>query len=527
MHTIETMSQEKKVATHITFDEAGFTILKHNLTPTQWALQDAGYINLSMDAPTDDPTNDPYADPIAIPITKHKDPTGIPTANPPMEETLLVQLLSNHARLPIRSTPELAGLHLFSAATVTITPNTQQLIPTDISICPPPGTYCQILPRSGLVLKHCVTTRAGTIDRDYCGNVQVILHNSGQDPFTVAKGDRIAQLVTYYVATPTPVAVNSLSQTTRSNNGFGSISVHTAAPYTTPYKDSNTPADTIPADAPTNAPIKTPAITQTPDSTDDINTGQDTTSNRVCYLHSAPTAILQHDGRIPYNIWLSQDPFQSRISIQLDVKGDHDTLGLKCTATPHGKLQLLDMAPDTPAIKLPRWRSTLKRALLLTVDNKPVSSLAELQVTITEARSKQLLKINLVFATISSPAIHPTEGSLHLYYDQLNVIGKHLKTLKTETAASAMTHSDQDAHIRLAHQSHLNEAPISLDPDLGKFLTWKEIEKHPDLPQWKTSRYKMLDDYMNQGMFSKPMPKPDKANIHHMLWRYFMKLDGT
>jgi hypothetical protein len=191
---------------------------------------------------------------------------------------------------------------------------------------------------------------------------------------------------------------------------------------------------------------------------------------------------LQHDGRIPYNIWLSQDPFQSRISIQLDVKGDHDTLGLKCTATPHGKLQLLDMAPDTPAIKLPQWRSTLKQALLLTMYNKPVSSLAELQATIAEAHSKQLLKINLVFATISSPAIHPTEGSLDLYYDQLNVIGKHLKTLKTETAASASTHSDQDAHIRLAHQSHLNEAPISLDPDLGKFLTWKEMEKHPDLP---------------------------------------------
>jgi hypothetical protein len=198
-----------------------------------------------------------------------------------------------------------------------------------------------------------VTTRAGTIDRDYRGNVQVILHNSGQDPFTVAKGDRIAQLVTYYVATPTLVAVNLLSQTTRGNNGFGSTGVHTAAPNMTPYKDSNTPADTIPADAPTNAPIKTPAITQTPDSTDDINTGQDTTSNRVCYLHSATTAILQHDGIIPYNIWLSQDPFQSRISIQLDVKGDHDTLSVKCTATPHGKLQLLDMAPGTPAIKLP------------------------------------------------------------------------------------------------------------------------------------------------------------------------------
>jgi hypothetical protein len=158
--------------------------------------------------------------------------------------------------------------------------------------------------------------------------------------------------------------------------------------------------------------------------------GKDIKSNRVCHLHSATTAILQHDGIIPYNIWLSQDPFQSRISIQLDVKGDHDTLRLKCTATPHGKLQLLDMAPGTPAVKLPRWRSTLKCALLLTVDNKPVSSLAELQTTIAEARSKQLLELNLVFATISSPAIHPTEGSLHLYYDQLNIIGKHLKTLK-------------------------------------------------------------------------------------------------
>jgi len=55
----------------------------------------------------------------------------------------------------------------------------------------------------------------------------------------------------------------------------------------------------------------------------------------------------------------------------------------------------------------------------------------------------------------------------------------------------------------------------------------KELKRRPDWPKWRQARYTMLDSYHSQGMFSEPMPTPAKANIHHMLWRYTMKMCGT
>jgi len=495
----DTTSGKIKIGTHITFDEAGFTLPRQSLTPTQRALQDTG-----------------YAQPIHRP-TPHETTTTELSAND--EDTLLVQLLSNNARLPVRSTPESAGLDLFSATTMTLPPHSQHTVPTDITICPPPGTCCQILPRRGLLVKHNIETKAGTIDRDYRGNVLVVMANTSDTAFEIQQGDRIAQLITYYIATPRPQVITSLSDTLRGTGGFGSIRVKIHAAPNTNH-----------AQAPSLTPTGEPSIDAAPH----INPSGDPPDAHQVYLrniHVATQAILQQDGIITYNIWLSQDPFQSRVSLQLDVKGDHATLGLCCEQTPHGRLQLLDMIPGTPAIKLPRWRSTLRRALLLTVDNTPVSTVEDLQAAITQARQQQRIKLTCEFATITSPASHPTEGSLHLYYDQLNVIGKHLQSVGNAYSNPSIVENRRAEANPPQPKTPLDpldsSQTIPLDPDLGKFLTWKEIKQRPDLPEWKHSWYKMLDDYHNQGMFGDPIPRPENANIHHMLWRYFMKMDGT
>ena len=251
-----------------------------------------------------------------------------------------------------------------------------------------------------------------------------------------------------------------------------------------------------------------------------------TVAPTVCTVHDATRTILHNDGIPPYNVWLSQDPFQSRLSIQIDVKGDHPSLGLKCAVTPHGRLQLMDMEEGTPAMKIPKWRSTLRRGLLLSVGDTPVRTLADLEGVVATARQKQLLKLTCVFATITSPATHPTKGSLHLYYDQLNVIGKHLQAMREERC-QVNQHQTTTARAMEQTMAAQTGTPLVLDPDLGKFLSWKEIKRWPDIQEWRQSRFKMLDNYMNQGMFSEPMPKMGKANIYHMLWRYFLKLDGT
>jgi dUTP pyrophosphatase len=107
---------------------------------------------------------------------------------------------------------------------VTLTPGQHVTIPTGIAMALPPGTEGQVRPRSGLAARHCVTVlnAPGTIDADYRGEIGVILINHGNQPFTVARGDRIAQLVIAPVAHVVLRETASLDATTRGAGGFGS-----------------------------------------------------------------------------------------------------------------------------------------------------------------------------------------------------------------------------------------------------------------------------------------------------------------
>ena len=88
----------------------------------------------------------------------------------------------------------------------------------------PAGWEAQVRPRSGLALKHGVTVlnSPGTIDSDYRGEVCVILINHGDAPFTVARGDRIAQIIFAPVTQPRLIEVTDLPETQRGGGGFGS-----------------------------------------------------------------------------------------------------------------------------------------------------------------------------------------------------------------------------------------------------------------------------------------------------------------
>lgn len=98
------------------------------------------------------------------------------------------------------------------------------LVPTGIAVEIPEGYEGQVRPRSGLALKHgiSIVNTPGTIDSDYRGEIKVILVNLGDDPFVVKNGDRIAQLVISPVVRLDWVEVEELSDTGRSDGGFGS-----------------------------------------------------------------------------------------------------------------------------------------------------------------------------------------------------------------------------------------------------------------------------------------------------------------
>jgi dUTP pyrophosphatase len=97
-------------------------------------------------------------------------------------------------------------------------------VPTGFAIAVPEGYEAEVRPRSGLALRHGVVlpNAPGTIDSDYRGEVKVILLNLGDAPFTIRRGDRIAQLVIGAVARAEWVERSELPQTARGGGGFGS-----------------------------------------------------------------------------------------------------------------------------------------------------------------------------------------------------------------------------------------------------------------------------------------------------------------
>ena len=130
--------------------------------------------------------------------------------------------------LPAYQSDAAAGMDLLAAvpagAPVTLAPGQRALIETGLILALPDGYEGQVRPRSGLALKHGITVlnSPGTIDSDYRGEVKVILVNLGSAPWTLARGERIAQLVVQPVARAMLAEVGTLPETRRGAGGFGS-----------------------------------------------------------------------------------------------------------------------------------------------------------------------------------------------------------------------------------------------------------------------------------------------------------------
>ncbi|PRQ27021.1 putative dUTP diphosphatase [Rosa chinensis] len=136
-----------------------------------------------------------------------------------------VKKLSENAVLPSRGSPLSAGYDLSSATETKIPARGKALVPTDLSIAVPEGTYARVAPRSGLTWKHSIDVGAGVIDADYRGPVGVILFNHSDVDFEIKVGDRIAQLIIEIIITPDVVEVEDLDSTVRGEGGFGSTGV--------------------------------------------------------------------------------------------------------------------------------------------------------------------------------------------------------------------------------------------------------------------------------------------------------------
>lgn len=134
--------------------------------------------------------------------------------------------LDPKAILPSRHNMSDAGADLRSVDNVVIPPLSRALINTGLCLEIPYGFYGRVAPRSGLALKYGIDVLAGVIDSSYRGPLGVVLYNTDKDKeFVINVGDRIAQIIFEEHWNFKMEEVSELSDTSRSNNGFGSSGI--------------------------------------------------------------------------------------------------------------------------------------------------------------------------------------------------------------------------------------------------------------------------------------------------------------
>jgi len=136
-----------------------------------------------------------------------------------------VRAESQPLSLPQYMTPGAAGMDLLAdiSEPVEVVPGARTLIPTGLAVEIPAGFEAQIRPRSGLALRHGITllNSPGTIDSDYRGEIQVLVINLGDQPYTVRRGERIAQMIVAPVVHAAWREDAALSDSIRGTGGFG------------------------------------------------------------------------------------------------------------------------------------------------------------------------------------------------------------------------------------------------------------------------------------------------------------------
>ena len=145
---------------------------------------------------------------------------------------LLIQVREDCKDVPLPEymSEHASGMDLCAAVPepVVLEPGERYLVPAGFHMALPPGYEAQVRPRSGLAIKHGITVvnAPGTIDADYRGEVKVILANIGDEPFTINRGDRIAQMVIQPVLQADLQQVAELPESERGHGGFGHTGTH-------------------------------------------------------------------------------------------------------------------------------------------------------------------------------------------------------------------------------------------------------------------------------------------------------------
>ena len=384
-------------------------------------------------------------------------------------------------------------------------------------------------------------------------------------------------MIVHTIHLPTPQPTDNISPSERGSSGFGSTeekeSVEKEPSQPSKPTEVTTTEDEIeilnqqpiqaitPAlPATTHAPIPAePNIIPIEDGDIEDNSGngpvplEDLLKATGVQLPSEGPHIIPPDHRVqatmsemllPYSIHISTDIYDNLLTREMPIAGTHPTRGLKILQCPHRDLPTIhECMAGTDAGKLKKWRSTMRGAYILAINDVEMTNEADIVSFFKTTTDSQ---VTLRLGTIEKQAMHPDDGVPMMYFDQLNMIAQHLRELKygdddnTETQqAKSATPPTDDSKIQatmrmikamffdgiLPHSAAIKAAQ-ELKPknkQRSKKLTRRILIKQDDWEDWKQSEWKQLDQYEAQDTFREPCILPSGSNCLSLLWTYLIK----
>ncbi|GFH58223.1 hypothetical protein CTEN210_14699 [Chaetoceros tenuissimus] len=546
MYFLEDSTNKVRTGTHVIFDEAHMTTISSNAPMAAQALQRLGYTSRE----------------------RYKFEGEIST-----DEDLQVQLLSETSVIPARGTEDSIGYDICSNAKLTLFPNKMTIVPTGIACTAPSGTYLRIAPRSGTTVKQHLDVLAGVIDRDYTGEIAVVMYNFGEEAQEIEVGQRVAQMIIERANTAPVIIVDNLVSTQRGNKGFGSTDNKQESSSSSPPQHQYFTRSKVVTDD------------EGSDSDDSDDDSISPTVSKVDIVNSALEDItldLNIALDMPYDLHMSSNPFDAFDTRAVTLFGNDPLLGFVLEDhDTHQCPRLLDCTPSTPAAKLIRWRSELRGSHITHINGLQITSIADVKRLIAKARQYSQDRIKVRFAINHRKGIKADTGMPQLFQDQMNVIGKHLWELqnspewqedkvhladsnsivnhkinavmrdyKYSTAELLIpSHEEYPSAIefiqtRTVSNANNSSSVSSLLANVAKKvqskkrkkkktikdqnkLTRKSIRTRDDFHLFLESEKKQLDQYYAQETFGPPQALPPNANLLTLFWVYVLKDVGT
>ena len=219
-------------------------------------------------------------------------------------------------------------------------------------------------------------------------------------------------------------------------------------------------------------------------------------------------------------VYISPDPYGSAFEEDLNLRKfdlcKHRTAGL-CFFEKDGRIFLASMAPSTPGAQIPRWRSRIRGAWLVSIDGTAVHSIAEAQQVFHNLSTGNTPTCTLLF---SHPEVSP------------DISNKGLPIL-SQSDFSQFTHDQLNNRLDLLEKGlcpqHTRTYDILDSGDVLNYttrvmkLTRGKLLRQADWDDWQQSEYLQLDQYDSQGMFGNPVPATNHDAIFHLVWTYAIK----